>query len=86
MGFTQLWSSLLQTFGMAGTLLVLGLFGVGCLVWIGMALGVLGIYRRSRIMEQYLIELRDRLGTQTRRQQVQRLQRDKGRNKSDPGD
>jgi hypothetical protein len=84
MHFTQIWLWLLQTFGMPGALFVLGIAGLYSLAWIVMAVGIWGLYRRSRRIEEVLLALQNQAATQNRRQQVDRLQRDKGRNKSGP--
>jgi hypothetical protein len=84
MRFAQIWLWLLQTFGLPGALLVLGIVGLYSLAWVMMAAGIWGVYRRSRRIEASLLELRNQLATQNRRQQVDRLQRDKGRNRSGP--
>jgi hypothetical protein len=80
----QLWLWLFPIFGLPGTLLVLGLAGLLCCAWFFTAVSVWQLSRRSRRVEQHLLELRDRLATQSRHQQVQRLRHDKGRNRSGP--
>jgi biopolymer transport protein ExbB/TolQ len=76
---SQLWLWLLQHFGLLGTLLMLLLVLLLCLAWVLTLVGVWLLYRKGRILEQYLVELRDRSATQSRYQQVERLRRDKTR-------
>jgi hypothetical protein len=85
MPLTQLESWLLHMFGMPGAIFVLLGAGLICLAWLITAVGIWGLSRRSRRIEQRLVELREQMATQTRRQQVERLRRDKGRNKPGPG-
>jgi hypothetical protein len=80
-GLSRFWLWMLQTFGMAGTMLVLCLVLLLCLVWCITPVGVWLLYRKSRTLEQYLLELREWTGSQNRQQQVDRLQRDRGRKK-----
>jgi hypothetical protein len=84
MHLAQFGSWLLYTFGMPGAILVLVGVALICLAWLSTAIGVWGLARRSRRIEQHLIELREQMSTQNRRQQVERLRRDKGRNKPGP--
>lgn len=84
MHFAQIWLQLQQTFGLPGALGVLLVVGLCILAWVVMAAGMWGLYRRSRRIEAALLELQGQLATQNRRQQVDRLQHDKGRNKSGP--
>lgn len=77
----QFWLWLLQHFGLPGTLLILFVVLLLCLAWVATPVGVWRLYRKSRILEHHLVELRDRTATQSRHQQVERLQRDKTRQK-----
>jgi hypothetical protein len=77
----QLWLWLLQTFGLLGTLLLLLFVLLLCLAWFGTPVGVWLLYRKSRTIEHYLVELHGRTATQGRQQQVERLPRGRTRNK-----
>ena len=79
--FHQLWPWMWQNFGLVGTLLVLCLVGLFCLAWLVTPIGVWLLYRQSRMLEQHLLELRERTASQNRQQQVERLQRDRVRKK-----
>ena len=80
---TQLWLWLLPHLGLLGTLLILLLVLWLCLAWIITPVVVWRLYRKSRLLEQYLVELRDRSAMQNRHQQVERLRRDKTQQKPD---
>jgi hypothetical protein len=43
------------------------------------------LYRKSLALQRHLVDLSDRLGTQQRQQQVERLKRDGDRKKPRPG-
>jgi uncharacterized membrane protein len=75
------WPWMLHTFGMSGAWLVLCLAVLLCLAWLLTPVGVWLLYRKSRGLEQHLLELRERTASQTRQQQVERLQRDRVRKK-----
>ena len=75
------WLWLVQTFGSIGAILVLVLaVGIG-LSWIMTPVYVWRLSRKSTIIENMLVAL---TGTQSRRQQVERLQRDRERKKTTP--
>jgi hypothetical protein len=74
----QLWFWLSQTFGIPGALIFLLVALFICLGWLLTPVYVWRLYRKSRHVEQALFELRDRSAAQSRQQQVERLQRDKG--------
>jgi hypothetical protein len=76
----QLWPGILQTFGALGTLLLLLVVLLLCLSWCVTPIGIWLLYRKSRTIEQYLLELHSRTAAQGRQQQVERLQRDRTRN------
>jgi hypothetical protein len=75
----QLWVWLSQTFGIAGALVLLLVALFVCLGWLLTPVYVWRLYRKSLHLEGILVELRDRSAAQGRQQQVERLQRDKGR-------
>ena len=77
----QFWPWMWQTFGLFGTLLVFCLVVLLCLAWLVTPIGVWLLYRHSRMLEQHLLELRERTASQNRQQQVERLQRDRVRKK-----
>ncbi len=72
------WLWLVQTFGSIGAILVLVLAVVIVLSWIMTPVYVWRLYRKSTIIENMLVEL---TGAQSRRKQVERLQRDRERKK-----
>jgi hypothetical protein len=74
-----LWPWMLQTFGTLGTLLLLLVVLLLCLAWCWTPIGLWLLYRKSRTLEQYLVELHSRTAAQGRQQQVERLQRNRGR-------
>ena len=74
----QAWLWLVQTLGSIGAVIVLVIaVGIG-LSWIMTPVYVWRLSRKSTIIENMLIAL---TGTQSRRQQVERLQRDRERKK-----
>lgn len=75
----QLWAWLSQTFGILGALVFLLVALFVCLGWLLTPVYVWRLYRQSLRVEQALFELRDRSAAQSRQQQVERLQHDKGR-------
>ena len=75
----QLWAWLSQTFGIVGALIFLLVALFVCLGWLLTPVYVWRLHRKSLRVEQALFELRDRSAAQSRQQQVERLQRDKGR-------
>ena len=75
------WLWLVQTFGSIGAIIVLVIAVVIGLSWIMTHVYVWRLYRKSTMIENMLIEL---TGTQSRRQQVERLQRDRERKKTTP--
>ncbi len=72
------WLWLVQTFGSIGAVIVLGIAVVIGLSWIMTPVYVWRLYRKSTIIENMLVEL---TGAQSRRKQVERLQRDRERKK-----
>jgi hypothetical protein len=70
--YLPLWSWLVHRFDVAGALVVCVLM-LSCIVT--PVLLVL-LYRKSLVLQRHLTELSDRLGTQQRQQQVERLKRD----------
>ncbi len=72
------WLWLVQTFGTIGAIIVLVIAVVIGLSWIMTPVYVWRLYRKSTIIENMLVAL---TGTQSRRQQVERLQRDRERKK-----
>ena len=77
----QFWLWMWQNFGPVGTPLVIFLVVLLCLAWLVTPIGVWLLYRHSRMLEQHLLELRERTASQNRQQQVERLQRDRVRKK-----
>jgi hypothetical protein len=75
----QLWPGILQTFGPLGTLLLLLVVLLLCLAWCVTPIGIWLLYRKSRTIERYLLELHSRTAAHGRQQQVERLQRDRTR-------
>ncbi len=72
------WLWLVQTFGSIGAVIVLVIaVGIG-LSWIMTPVYAWRLYRKSTMIENMLVAL---TGTQSRRQQVERLQRDRERKK-----
>jgi len=67
-----LWSWLVHRFGVSGALLSY----VMMLSWIVTPILLALLYRKSLSLERRTIELGERLATQTRQQQVERLKRD----------
>ncbi len=66
-----LWLWLERRFGISGAV-----FGYLVLLsWIVTPILLAMLYRKSRALERRVLELRDRLATQNRQQQVERLQR-----------
>lgn len=75
----EIWPWLLDTFGMPGTLLVLFLVLLLCLVWVVLPFGVWRLFRHYRALAQQLDHLREQTAHLSRQQQVARLERDKPR-------
>lgn len=73
----QFWVWLSQTFGVLGAILFLLVALVSCLGWLITPVYVWRLYRKSLVMEQALLDLRDRTAAQSRQTQVDRLKRDK---------
>ena len=78
----SLWQWMLQTFGVAGTILSLCVALVVLLAWLVTPLGVWRLYVRGRKIEQLVAELHERTASASRQQQVERLKRDTTRRRS----
>jgi hypothetical protein len=78
----RFWPWLLDTFGLPGTLLVLFLVLLLCLVWVAMPLGVWVLWRRYRAMAQQVAQLGEQTARLSRQQQVARLQSDQPHRRS----
>ena len=76
-----LWSWLVQRFGVAGALVSYLMM----LSWIVTPVLLALLYRKSLVLQRHIVNLSDRLGTQQRQQQVERLKRDGDRKKPKPG-
>jgi hypothetical protein len=81
-GLQQFWLWMLQTFGMSGTLLVLCLAFLLCVAWLITPIGVWLLYRQGRRLAQQMVELQEWTASQNRQQQVNRIQRDRVRKKT----
>ena len=75
-----LWPWLVHRFGVAGALVSYLMM----LSWIVTPVLLALLYRKSLALQRHLVDLSDRLGTQQRQQQVERLKRD-GDRKPKPG-
>ena len=72
------WLWLVQTFGSIGAIIVLVIAVVIGLSWIMTPVYIWRLFRKSTTIENMLVEL---TGAQSRRKQVERLQRDRERKK-----
>ena len=81
MTYLPLWPWLVHRFGVAGALVSYLLM----LSWIVTPVLLALLYRKSLALQRHLVDLSDRLGTQQRQQQVERLKRDGDRKKPRPG-
>jgi hypothetical protein len=78
----RLWPWLLDVFGLTGTILVLILALVLCLVWVVTPLGVWVLWRRYRAIAQQVEQLGEQTAHLSRQHQVARLQSDQPRRRS----
>ena len=81
MTYLPLWPWLMHRFGVAGALVSY----VMLLSWLVTPVLLAMLYRKSLALQRQLVALSDRLGTQQRQQQVERLKRDGDRKKPRPG-
>ena len=81
MTYLPLWPWLVHKFGVAGALVSY----LVMLSWIVTPVLLALLYRKSLALQRHLVDLSDRLGTQQRQQQVERLKRDGDRKKPRPG-
>lgn len=81
MTYLPLWPWLVHRFGVAGALVSY----LVMLSWIVTPVLLALLYRKSLALQRHLVDLSDRLGTQQRQQQVERLKRDGDRKKPRPG-
>lgn len=81
MTYLPLWPWLVHSFGVAGALVSY----LVMLSWIVTPVLLALLYRKSLALQRHLVDLSDRLGTQQRQQQVERLKRDGDRKKPRPG-
>lgn len=81
MTYLPLWPWLVHRFGVAGALVSYLLM----LSWIVTPVLLALLYRKSLALQRHLADLSDRLGTQQRQQQVERLKRDGERKRPRPG-
>ena len=81
MTYLPLWPWLVHRLGVAGALVSY----VIILSWIVTPVLLAVLYRQSLALQRQLVALSDRLGTQQRQQQVERLKRDGDRKKPRPG-
>ena len=78
MTYLPLWPWLVHRFGVSGALLSCVLM----LIWIVTPVLLILLYRKSLGLERRIIELGERIATQNRQHQVERLKRDGDRRKS----
>ena len=72
MTYLPFWSWLVHRFGVPEAIV----FSLLLLLWIATPVLLALLYRKSLTLERRLIELSDRIATQNRQQQVERLKRD----------